>query len=152
MGKLDPSSGILEFALSKEIEAYHFYMAVARRVDSPKIRDVFEELAAEELEHKARLELELMKTGKVVPDGYEPAPGSDSDYIVDEDNALLDMDYRDMLLLAMEKEKAAFRTYVNLMAQTRDEQAQELLLALAEEEVRHKLRFENEYNMMLKKT
>ena len=150
MGNVDPSSGILEFALSKEIEAYHFYMAVARRVDSPKIREVFEELAAEELEHKARLELEIMKAGKVVPDGYEPAPGPDTDYIVDEDNALLEMDYKDMLLLAMEKEKAAFRTYVNLMAQTRDEQAQELLLALAEEEVKHKLRFETEYDVLLK--
>ena len=150
MGNVDPSSGILEFALSKEIEAYHFYMAVARRVDSPKIREVFEELAAEELEHKAKLELELMKAGKVVPDGYESEPGPDSDYIVDEDDALLDMDYRDMLLLAMEKEKAAFRTYVNLMAQTRDEQTQELLLALAEEEVKHKLRFETEYDVLLK--
>jgi rubrerythrin len=150
MGNVDPSSGILEFALSKEIEAYHFYMAVARRVDSPKIREVFEELAAEELEHKAKLELELMKTGKVVPDGYESEPGPDSDYIVDEDDALLDMDYRDMLLLAMEKEKAAFRTYVSLMAETRDEQTQELLLALAEEEVKHKLRFETEYDVLLK--
>ncbi|UCE46403.1 MAG: ferritin-like domain-containing protein [Phycisphaerales bacterium] len=150
MGNLDPGSGILEFALSKEVEAYHFYMAVARHVDSPKIREVFEELAAEELEHKAKLELEIMKTGKVVPDGYESAPGPDSDYIVDEDNALLDMDYRDMLLLAMEKEKAAFRTYVNLMAETRDEQTQELLLALAEEEVKHKLRFKAEYEQLVK--
>ncbi|KPK41836.1 MAG: hypothetical protein AMJ65_08715 [Phycisphaerae bacterium SG8_4] len=150
MGNLDPGSGVLEFALSKEVEAYHFYMAVARRVDNERIREVFEELAAEELEHKAKLELELMKTGKVVPDGYESASGPDSDYIVDEDNALLDMDYRDMLLLAMEKEKAAFRTYVSLMAQTRDEQTQELLLALAEEEVKHKLRFETEYDVLLK--
>ena len=150
MGKLDPSSGILEFALSKEVEAYHFYMAVARRVDSPKIREVFEELAAEELEHKARLELEIIKTGKVVPDGYEPAPGPDSDYVVDEDDALLDMDYQDMLLLAMEKEKAAFRTYVKMVAEARDEQTQELLLALAEEEVRHKLRFQTEYDVLLK--
>ena len=150
MGKLDPGSGVLEFALSKEVEAYHFYMAVARRVDNERIREVFEELAAEELEHKAKLELELMKTGKVVPDGYESPPRPDSDYIVDEDNALLDMDYRDMLLLAMEKEKAAFRTYVSLMAETRDEQTQELLLALAEEEVKHKLRFETEYDVLLK--
>ena len=150
MGKVDPSSGILEFALSKEVEAYHFYMAVARRVDSARMREVFEELAAEELEHKAKLELEIIKTGKVVPDGYESAPGPDSDYIVDEDDALLDMDYRDMLLLAMEKEKAAFRTYVNLVAETRDEQTQELLLELAEEEVRHKLRFETEYDVLLK--
>ncbi len=150
MGKLDPSSGILEFALSKEVEAYHFYMAVARRVDSPKIREVFEELAAEELEHKARLELEIIKTGKVVPDGYEPAPGPDSDYVVDEDDALLDMDYQDMLLLAMEKEKAAFRTYVKMVAETRDEHTQEVLLELAEEEIRHKLRFQTEYDVLLK--
>ena len=44
MGNLDPGSGILEFALSKEVEAYHFYMAVARRVDNERIREVFEEL------------------------------------------------------------------------------------------------------------
>ena len=50
----------------------------------------------------------------------------------------------------MEKEKAAFRTYVNLMAETRDEQTRELLLALAEEEVKHKLRFETEYDVLLK--
>jgi len=55
-----------------------------------------------------------------------------------------------MLLLAMEKEKASFRTYVNLVANARDEQTQELLLALAEEEVKHKLRFETEYDLLLK--
>ena len=50
----------------------------------------------------------------------------------------------------MEKEEAAFRTYVNMVAEARDEQTQELLLALAEEEVKHKLRFETEYDILLK--
>ena len=55
-----------------------------------------------------------------------------------------------MLLLAIEKEDASFRTYVNLVANAGDEQTQELLLALAEEEVKHKLRFETEYDILLK--
>ena len=133
MGNVDSSSGILEFAISKEVESYHFYMAISRRVDTAKMREVFEELAAEELEHKAKLELEIIKTGKVLPAQEEPQAGPDSDYIVSEDNALLEMDYRDMLLLAIEKEDASFRTYVNLVANAGDEQTQELLLALAEE-------------------
>ena len=150
MGNVDSSSGILEFAISKEVESYHFYMAITRRVDTAKMREVFEELAAEELEHKAKLELEIIKTGKVLPAQEEPQAGPDSDYIVSEDNALLEMDYRDMLLLAIEKEDASFRTYVNLVANAGDEQTQELLLALAEEEVKHKLRFETEYDILLK--
>ena len=150
MGNVDSSSEILEFAISKEVEAYHFYMAMSRRVNAANMGDVFEELAQEELEHKARLELEILKTGKVIRAQQESQARPDSDYIVDEDNALLDMDHKDMLLLAMEKEKASFRIYVNLVANARDEQTQELLLALAEEEVRHKLRFETEYDALLK--
>ena len=62
------------------------------------------------------------------------------------------MDYKDALLLGMEKEEASFRTYINLIPSVQNEQLREVLLALAEEEVKHKLRFETEYNMMLKKT
>jgi rubrerythrin len=60
------------------------------------------------------------------------------------------MDFKDMLLLGMEKEDAAFRIYVNLVASVQDEQSQELLLTLAQEEVKHKLRFETEYDALLK--
>ena len=53
--------------------------------------------------------------------------------------------------VGMEKEEASFRTYVNLVGQSQDEQSREVLLALAEEEVKHKLRFEAEYDMLLRK-
>ncbi|MHC4620812.1 MAG: rubrerythrin, partial [Planctomycetota bacterium] len=59
-------------------------------------------------------------------------------------------DYKDMLLLGIEKEEASFRTYVNLLMSVRDEESREVLLALAEEEVKHKLRFEMEYDMLQK--
>jgi rubrerythrin len=151
MGKVNSDEEILEFAIAREVEAHHFYLALAGRVDTPKMRKVFEDLAEEELEHKTRLELEIMKTGKTVSAQLKPGRPN-SDYIISDDQSPLDMDYKDMLLLGMEKEEAAFRTYVNLVASVHDEQSQELLLALAEEEVRHKLRFETEYNLLLKET
>ena len=49
----------------------------------------------------------------------------------------------------MEKEEASFRTYVNLLPNVHDEDSRETLLALAEEEVKHKLRFEKEFEALL---
>lgn len=151
MKKVDSDADILKFAVTKEIEAHRFYMALARRVASQKIRDVLENLAGEEIEHKERLELEIMKLGRTVTAESTPVR-PDSDYILSDSESPLDMDYKDVLLLAMEKEEAAFRTYVNLVANVHDEESQELLLALAEEEVKHKLRFKTEYETLLKES
>ena len=145
-----PDAEILEFAISREVEAYHFFLALAKRVSTPEMRKVFEDLAKEELEHKAKLELEVMKTGKTVEVALKPGRPA-SEYILADDEAQLDMDYKDMLLLGIEKEEAAFRTYVNLLANVDDEESREVLLAIAEQEVKHKLRFETEYDLLLKK-
>ena len=151
MSKVNSDAEILEFAISKEVEAYHFFLALARRVDNQQMRELLEKLADEELEHKERLELEMMKSGRTVTTEYKP-PRSDSDYILTDSPLPLDMDHKDVLLLGMEKEEAAFRTYVNLVANVHDEESREMLLALAEEEIKHKLRFETEYNELFKKT
>ena len=152
MGNLDSIEEILEYAISREVEAYYFCLALAGRVDTPKMRQVFEDMAAEELEHKAKLELEMIKMGKTLPARQMPSGRPESDYIMSDSDAPLDMDYADMLLLGMEKEEAAFRLYVNLIPNVHDEESREVLLALAQEEVRHKLRFETEYDMLRKKT
>jgi len=142
---------VLELAIAKEIEAYNFYLALADRVEDRQMRKTFKDLAKEELEHKAKLELEVMKTGRTVAVERKPLrPGRD--YILSDDESPLDMDYKDMLLLGIEKEEAAFRTYVNLVASVMDEESREVLLAIAEEEVKHKLRFETEYDLLLKKS
>ncbi len=147
-----PDNEIFEFAISREVDAYHFYLALADRVDSPEIRKSFEDLAGEELEHKARLELEVMKTGQVVPIEQElPGPLRD-DYIISDTDSQLDMDYKNLLLLAIEKEEASFRTYVNLVATVHGQKSREVLLGIAEEEVKHKYRFEIEYDLLLKKS
>jgi rubrerythrin len=141
---------ILEFAIGRELEACEFYKALAGRVDDPNMSKVFEDFAEEELEHKAKLELELMKIGRTTL--IRQAPGVPTrSHIVSDTDSLLDMDYKDILLLGIEKEEASFRTYINLLANITDEESREVLMALAEEEVKHKLRFEAEYDLLLRK-
>jgi len=150
VAELDSDKEILEFAIAREMEAYHFYMALAERAASPQMRKVFEDLAQEELGHKEKLELEVMKTGQTVP----AAPKfniSEHEYILSDNQLQLDMDYKDMLLLGIKKEEDSFRIYIDMIPQVQDKESREVLLGLAEEEVKHKLRFEIEYDLSLKK-
>ncbi|MBW8001095.1 MAG: hypothetical protein FVQ80_03630 [Planctomycetes bacterium] len=141
---------ILEFAIAREVEAHHFFLALAERVESSEMREVFEDFAAEELEHKEKLELEMMKAGIVVDGAPSDVPRHE--HVISEDGSMLDMDYKDMLLLAMEKEEASFRAYINLIQHIHEPSAKETLLVLAEEEVKHKLRFKVEYDLLLKQS
>ena len=65
MGDMTTIGEILEFAIEREGEAVEFYMAMADRVKNPAVQELFEDLVTEELEHKSRLELEVMKEGIV---------------------------------------------------------------------------------------
>ncbi|TFG49791.1 MAG: hypothetical protein E4H40_02380 [Candidatus Brocadiia bacterium] len=151
MAEITPDSEVLEFAISRELEAHHFYMALAKVVGDPAMSKVLDEFAKEELEHKAKLELEVLKTGQVLPaEKDSPALSIDKD-IKPYADSLIDMDYKDILLLAIKKEEASFRTYISLAAQAADEEYKDILLAIAEEEVKHKYRFEIEYDLLMKK-
>jgi rubrerythrin len=147
MTKTDSYEEILTFAIDREIDANQFYLALASRVDNKETRNLFEELAQEELEHKAQLELELMKMGKTVKI-TQPPETPQRTYIISDNQSLLDMDYKNLLRLAMEKEEAAFRLYVDLVPSAHDTESREMLLGLVQEEVRHKLRFQIEYDMI----
>jgi rubrerythrin len=149
MAEFETVGEILELAIAREEDSHIFMIALAARMVNPEMRKVFEELAAEELEHKARLELEVIKTGRVVTDSKKKLYYETNDYAEDVGSEI-DMDYKDMLTMAMQKEESTFRLYVDLAARITNEDAYETFLALAEEEVRHKMRFEMEYDNLLK--
>ena len=149
MGEINVDIEVLELAISREIDAYHFYMALARWIEKPTTSKIFEGFATEELEHKAKLELEILKAGQKLPENRE-MPDPSRDYIISDDISMTDMAYRDILLLGMEKEESAFRFYIDLLSTVTDPQSRETLLAIAEQEVEHKLRFEREYDALLK--
>jgi rubrerythrin len=131
---------ILEMAVAREVDANRFYEALAARSKDPHIRNIFLELAAEELEHKAKLELEIMKTGRVVDASKTPAGLKDDQQ--DYSPIVLNIDFKDILLMGVQKEEASFRLYVDLAAMATDHDSKEMLLAIAEEEAGHKLRFQ----------
>jgi rubrerythrin len=141
MGEQESIEEILELAIAREAEAYKLYMDLSKRTATPMTRKMFEDLAQEELEHKAKLELEVLKRGKVLL----PSKFNLSDYRTS-DGPKVDMDYRDILVGAIQKEKISFRLYVDLAAAVEDGESHEVLLSLAEEEAKHKLRFEIEYD------
>ena len=143
MQTFETYEAILEFGVLKERQANRFYLAMAQRVADEQISRLFEELAAEELQHKANLELELMKAGRVVDTAPDTEEIDNADYIIS-DSSQLDMDFSDVLDLAVAKEDAAFRLYIDMAAKAKSQESRDMLLAMAQEEVRHKMRFETE--------
>lgn len=135
---------ILDFAIERETEAHDFYTELAERMDRPEMREIFEGFAIEELGHKAKLE--AVKEGELtIGNEKEPPSLEIADYLVDVEPTS-DMSYADALVLAMKKEKAAYRLYLDLSAVAELEEFTDMFLALAGEEAMHKLRFELEYD------
>ena len=150
MAEFNSDEEILELAIAREEDANQFYIVLAAQAKNDEMRKVFEDLAEEELEHKAKLELEVIKTGRVVTATEKPELETKGD--TESVGPEVDMDYKDMLIMAMQKEEASFRLYVDLAGRVINENTHDTLLALAEEEVKHKLRFETEYDLLLKKS
>jgi rubrerythrin len=135
---------ILDFAIRQEEEAAEFYTDLASRVERSETRAMFLQFADEERSHKAKL-LSLKASRSLARDAGEVKDLRIGDYLVDVD-VTTDITYQDALIVAMKREKSAFRLYSGLAAKTRDEAIREMLLFLANEEARHKLRFEIEYD------
>jgi len=135
---------ILDFAIAREQEAVEFYTRLASQAKNVAIREMFEQFAGEERGHKAKLT--QVKQGKQLLSAKgEVMDLKIGDFLVSEEPAA-DLDYAGALILAMKKEKAAFRLYTTLAGQAQDPAIQALLLGLAQEEAKHKLRFEVEYD------
>ena len=133
----------VNYAIAREAEAHRFYTRLARSVQKPEMRQIIEDLAAEELEHKAKLEAVL--AGEVAIDDEEIGCLGITDRLL-EVKPSADMSYTDILAFAMNKEKAAFTLYSNLALLSRTDHLRDTFLKLAQEEANHKLRFEIEYD------
>lgn len=152
MAGLNSVQEILEFAIAREAEAYQFYRTLANRVENPAISEIILEFSKEELEHKAKLELEVFKSGKSLKETANVVDINIEDYLADSGVVdILNMEYTDLLMLAIKKEDRAFRLYVALSGMASDNELQEVLMSMAMEEAGHKILFEIEYNDMIPK-
>jgi len=134
----------LDFAIEREEEAAAFYTDLAATVEKSGMSQVFQQFAREELGHKAKL-VAVKEGRKLAPADKKITDLKIGDYLV-EVEPTGEMNYQAALTLAMKKEKAAFKLYTDMAAAAPDEELRTLFLGLAQEEAKHKLRFEVEYD------
>ena len=141
---LESVDEILDFAIKNEEEAAKFYTDLSIKMERPLMRKIFLDFAEEEKGHKEKLL--AIKSGKQLATSAEKVMTLDiADYLVEvEPNPRLN--YQGALILAMNQEKSAFKLYSDLAGSTDDENLKSILLMLAQEEAKHKLRFEIEYD------
>jgi rubrerythrin len=135
---------VLDFAIDNEEESIKFYMSLASRMENPNMKEVFEDFAKEEQGHLENLL--AIRRDKIFTCPVERIQDLKiGDYLIDIEPDP-EMDYQDALILAMKKEKATYKLYNDLIRMTDDENLKETLRCLGQEEAKHKLRFEIEYD------
>ncbi|MBD3180279.1 MAG: rubrerythrin [Candidatus Latescibacteria bacterium] len=142
--KFDSVDQILDFAIRSEERSHRFYTDLAGRVDRENMKKVFREFAAEELGHREKL-LKIKEGQRLLPDQEKVMDLKIAEYVKDVEPGE-DIDYQKALTIAMKAEKEAFRMYRDLASAAADPEISEILNGLAQEEAKHKLRFEIEYD------
>ena len=144
MKQFENINDILDFAINEEQMAVDFYSELANAAKTDDMRQVFIEFAEEEIKHKQRL-LKIKEEGFYTLEKEQIIDLKISDYVVNIKPSP-GMTYEDTLILAMKKEKAAFKLYTALAGHAPNAELKDIFLGLAQEESKHKLRFEIEYD------
>lgn len=147
MGKFNSTNEILQFALAKEKASIQFYQVLSEKVTDSATQAIFRALVKEEQKHATAVELELMKDGCVVSPDDSESSGN-----LEMNSEVRSMDYLDALTLAIQKERTSFQLYAELMALSDQPEAREIFYQLAEEEVRHILKLEQEHKALSPQT
>lgn len=135
---------ILDFAINSEQQAVDFYTELAGNSTNEEMTKVFTQFAREEMGHKARLtKIKTEGTFNVKKESILDLKVGD--YLVDV-QPRPDMTYEEALIIAMKREKNAFKLYSKLSEKAPTDDLKRLFHSLAIEESKHKLRFELEYD------
>ncbi|MEA2042506.1 MAG: ferritin family protein [Bacteroidota bacterium] len=144
MEKFNTIDEILDFAIDNEQKAVDFYTELAQNARTDHMGETFAEFAKEEVSHKARLtKIKNEQSFDLPVESVQTL--NIADYVV-KSEPTKNMSYEDALVLAMKREKAAFKLYSVLSEKAPTEKLKSVFKALAMEESKHKLRFELEYD------
>ena len=137
---------ILDFAIDKEREAQAFYTKLAAQVPKAHMKKLFEDFAAQEKGHEEKLK-GVKAGGKLRAANVPVQDLKIGDYLTDVDlEKTADLEYQEALTVAMKREKAAFRMYIDLANLSLDPEVKETFMALSQEEAQHKLYLETQYD------
>ncbi|MGE5307195.1 MAG: ferritin family protein [Alphaproteobacteria bacterium] len=134
---------ILDYAIDQEQQAADFYTSLAARAEKAGMKKMLLDFAEEEKRHKERLLAVRAGERKLTPE-KKVLDLKISDYLVEVD-ASDNISYQDALIVAMKRERAAFKLYSDMGQKVTDTNIKRIFLGLAKEEAKHKLFFETEY-------
>lgn len=147
--KFESIDGLLRFAISKEQAAQQFYLELAAQMTDAVAQRIFRTIARQEEKHEEALKLEVLKQGYTLSvqetDSAQSARFSWQEQ-VELDTETINMNYAEALMVAIQKERASFQLYTQLIGMTQEPDMRKMLLELAEEEMRHVIQFEREYD------
>jgi len=132
---------ILREAIQGEVESYELYTNAVNLVKAEHVRQTLQQLAQEELGHKATLERMLASPGSVrrAVKRIQQAPIQDykiGDYLVVRPLGP-DSTFQDVCIFASRKEQQSYELYRDLAEQNEGE-IRDLFEAMAKDELRHK--------------
>lgn len=135
--------GIIAFAVENEIDAHDFYRDAAAKLEDASLKETFEDLAKEELEHKKFLEDFLESgTNEINIDETVDYKVAES---VEKPPLTVDMSFADAMAIAMKNEQEAMDMYKQLADACIDKKEKDIFLGLMDMETLHKTRLEEIY-------
>lgn len=139
-------TSVLEMAIGKEIEAQAFYLDLHDRVTDPEAKQTLQFLAKEEKKHEEFLT--RYKSGAVGPQSLKAT--QIVDYKVAEHlqrpDVSKDMESKDVYLVAAHRELNSYTFYKSLAEMHPEGDVKEMLLKMANEELKHKEKVEYLYS------
>ncbi|UCH89534.1 MAG: ferritin family protein [Thermoplasmata archaeon] len=141
---------MLAMTLKKEENSYNFYTRAQNMAKLKNIKDLFEELAGEELKHK---EIVQGYIEKLKAEGTEWNPAEDletdeigySKYLIATE-LTEDTSYQDALIIAMKREERAYIMFNNFYRITKDDDLKDLFKRLMNDEINHLKKVEARYD------
>ena len=136
---------VVNFAKEKEQEAADFYVKLAENAAAEGIKQAMLEMAEQEKKHKQALEEMSLDAFK---DSEPPQEIEDLKLAttMPEMAAKPDMNYQQLLTVAIKREESAEKLYRHMAAAAREDIQKQLLERLAAEELKHRNILEKEYD------
>jgi rubrerythrin len=139
---------ILRKAIQFEEAAFEFYTSAVEMVQQPHIKSVLQDLAAEEVKHKERLQKLLEGNVQAIVAVRKRDQIQDlklAEYLVSQPLGP-DATFQDVLIVAMHREKSSNEFYSVMASIAEEGETKDLFAFLAQEELGHKNRIEKLYD------
>lgn len=143
-------TNMLMMALKKEENAHNFYVRAQGMTKLSNVKDLFEELAKMELEHKKVIQgyIEELKSKGVEWDPAEDLGETDevgfSKYLT-KTELTEETSYQDALIIALKREERAYIMFGNFYRISKDEGVKNLFKRLMDDEIGHLKMIEERY-------